>query len=584
MNDYCKNFKGGYCELTEMHVPRSWCLERCSFNKDQKKLPPLKRMAKTFLDSSYKQLRAGNPQRTDEEIARIKDICMECPHLIKEKMRCSKCGCFVDVKARWQTAHCPEGKWRELTETFLNVNGKILGIEGQYKGAACFLLCNGPSLKDDDHLHHPGIITMGMNNGPAVVRPDLWVSVDNPKKFLLDIWEDPKIVKFKNYAKRGAEYTDGRKIQDLSNMAYFNLSSEFAIDTWFGHRVQWGLPRGEGHCISTFMACLNILYKLGFARVYLIGADFKMDKENPYSFKETKTEGEVLYNNELFSIINEYCKYLGPECKKRGFQIFNSTSGSSLSALPYRPLDEALEAERIVPSAETLGRYSLKHVHENYSKAILYYSHNTIDGTGVNKACRTNLLDSEIPIISVTQKPIDLGKNIVVDLQPMAINIFRQIIEGLRNTDAEFIYLAEHDCLYPPSHFSLTSTQIAYNANIYRLTPYGFVTIPENKFFLSMCMGPRYQLLNAFLKKLKYAEEHGVKLDTGEGLTFFEPGRGTDDAGRKLKVALLKSEIPSIDVRHRKNSSGRGYFKRQPTIQHLDFWGNALDLRKKLGV
>lgn len=37
-------------------------------------------------------------------------ICASCPFLVKGK-KCSKCGCFVRLKAKFKSCHCPEGKW-----------------------------------------------------------------------------------------------------------------------------------------------------------------------------------------------------------------------------------------------------------------------------------------------------------------------------------------------------------------------------------------------------------------------------------------------------------------------------------------
>lgn len=38
-------------------------------------------------------------------------ICRTCPNFIPESMRCTKCGCFLSVKAPLVTARCPDGRW-----------------------------------------------------------------------------------------------------------------------------------------------------------------------------------------------------------------------------------------------------------------------------------------------------------------------------------------------------------------------------------------------------------------------------------------------------------------------------------------
>jgi hypothetical protein len=68
--------------------------------------------------------------------------------------------------------------------------------------------------------------------------------------------------------------------------------------------------------------------------------------------------------------------------------------------------------------------------------------------------------DNNLPIISVTRKPIDLGKNICIGEQPVCYsNSFKQILIGLKEAKTKFCIAAESDCLYPPEYFQLTYSQ-----------------------------------------------------------------------------------------------------------------------------
>lgn len=63
----------------------------------------------------------------------------------------------------------------------------------------------------------------------------------------------------------------------------------------------------------------------------------------------------------------------------------------------------------------------------------------------------------DIPIISISRKPIDLGKNICVGEKPVCYSSeFRQILIGLKEAKTEFCIAAESDCLYPPEYFQFT--------------------------------------------------------------------------------------------------------------------------------
>jgi hypothetical protein len=37
--------------------------------------------------------------------------CSNCSEFRKMSRQCSLCGCFMDVKARYKHATCPQGKW-----------------------------------------------------------------------------------------------------------------------------------------------------------------------------------------------------------------------------------------------------------------------------------------------------------------------------------------------------------------------------------------------------------------------------------------------------------------------------------------
>lgn len=38
-------------------------------------------------------------------------VCEQCAFFIVADRRCQKCGCWMEIKTRFRTAKCPEGKW-----------------------------------------------------------------------------------------------------------------------------------------------------------------------------------------------------------------------------------------------------------------------------------------------------------------------------------------------------------------------------------------------------------------------------------------------------------------------------------------
>jgi len=96
----------------------------------------------------------------------------------------------------------------------------------------------------------------------------------------------------------------------------------------------------------------------------------------------------------------------------------------------------------------------------------LYYTANR-ENPEFEKKIQTNLLNNcgSIPIISVSQKPINLGVNICVGERGNSyINEYRQILIGLEQIKTEYFISCEADFLYPKDYFTFKPQ----GENIYR--------------------------------------------------------------------------------------------------------------------
>lgn len=103
---------------------------------------------------------------------------------------------------------------------------------------------------------------------------------------------------------------------------------------------------------------------------------------------------------------------------------------------------------------------------------ILYYSSNE-ERPEFEAKIVENLLKNcgNLPIISITHKPMDLGKNICVgEVGSSGFNMFRQVLIGCEAATTPLIISAEADCLYPPDYFTFRPERldIAYrDVNLY---------------------------------------------------------------------------------------------------------------------
>lgn len=86
---------------------------------------------------------------------------------------------------------------------------------------------------------------------------------------------------------------------------------------------------------------------------------------------------------------------------------------------------------------------------------VVYYTSNREKPEFESRICRTlSETAAGLPIISVSQKPIDLGRNICVgDVGASSHNAWRQLQIGAAEAKTKFICTAESDFLYPREYF-----------------------------------------------------------------------------------------------------------------------------------
>lgn len=261
--------------------------------------------------------------------------------------------------------------------SLLNAQGKpIPYLSGRYKGASCFLLCGGPSLKTMDLTplrHRNGFLVMGVNNSPCclepeLLRPDLWTYLDHGNRFTHHLWLDPGILKFAPLHKQGHELRAkvrgkfrplGLKVGEATNVVYYLRHAEFSVDGFLsGKAITWGTgksidgPLGDGrdrNTRSVLLIALRILYELGVAHVYLIGADFHMDHgqgKDQYAWGQRKDANASRGNTAKFRVLDQWFRLLRPRFEAKGFHVGNVTPDSHLSAFPRLDYNEAVARAR----------------------------------------------------------------------------------------------------------------------------------------------------------------------------------------------------------------------------------------------
>ena len=187
------------------------------------------------------------------------------------------------------------------------------------------------------------------------------------------------------------------------------------------------------------------------------------------------------------------------------------------------------------------------------TKGILYYTDNQLDSK-LMKACQEQLKKSagDIPIVSISLKPIDFGKNYSLDLDRSPLTIFRQILVGLEFLKTDIVYLAEHDCLYDKSIFEFTPLNrntFYYNENVYFLRLADGHCLHYDAKQLSGLCAYREPLIKHFKERIELIEKEGFSRRMG-----FEPmTHNRIDWKNKYKCEGFKSKVPYIDIKHDAN-------------------------------
>jgi hypothetical protein len=217
----------------------------------------------------------------------------------------------------------------------------------------------------------------------------------------------------------------------------------------------------------------------------------------------------------------------------------------------------------------------------------IYYTANIIPQTFAENI-RQQILSAigDMPLISVSQKPVDFGENICVgNIGQTHLNIYRQMLIGAKAAQTDYVAMCEDDTLYTPEHFTSFLPDLdtfAYDINRWRLYTWRSFFSYTERVVASMMIAPRKKLVEALEERFeKYPDP-----DNTPCRNFCEPGRRE----RKLGVAYQKlvrfksKGPPCIVFTHRQCLGFNRLGKRKalgPVIKdYLNFWGTTKDVKK----
>jgi len=212
------------------------------------------------------------------------------------------------------------------------------------------------------------------------------------------------------------------------------------------------------------------------------------------------------------------------------------------------------------------------------NKTIIYYTSNIEDEKFENKIVQ-GIMDvkGDIPVISVSQKPMNFGENICVgDVGYSYVNAFRQLRIGCEKAKTPFVIMAESDCLYPKSgyfDFVPTDPNVIYNFNnvwiFFKRKPQLFYR--KYQTHGSIIYGREY-LMDFIDNILK-----DCPIWTREKIGF--PWYGPEQ-----KFVEFGGEVPIINVITGANNRRGTHLLKQEPVGHLPYWGTGEEVKKKYEI
>jgi len=218
---------------------------------------------------------------------------------------------------------------------------------------------------------------------------------------------------------------------------------------------------------------------------------------------------------------------------------------------------------------------------------LLYYTSNTAWHT-MTENVRKYLLSikGDLPLISVSQKPLDFGKNICVgEIGKSYYNCYKQIFIGAQEVETKYVALCEDDTLYSTEHFSHRPSHkdiFAFNSNMWFTEETGYWNKGDLGSGMCCCICSTDTLIRTLAPRfIKFP--YGDDLTIRQQIHFQEPGRNDRYFGiENAKTEKFHTKIPILTFNFFAGLGGKKITKAHVPVvkQELEPWGNARKLKK----
>jgi hypothetical protein len=373
-------------------------------------------------------------------------------------------------------------------------------------------------------------------------RQLLWIAKDSPKStsFLFDTTMHFQY--FAQFKKRPEGKGDLTETMSLQGSCFMLTRKKYwELDICEENYGSWGQQGTEVACKTWFsggrVMCLQTTWYAHMFRTQ--GGDFSF----PYPQSQRQIEKAREYSRKQFK------------------------EGGWSKTIPGRGIDWLLQKFYPVPYWHD-GKETPKKKHEApvaLKKGIIFYTDNKVN-LKIAHAVQDNLRRTGLSIVSASLKPMpNFGKNVHLKLERGYLTMFKQQLAALEASDADIIYMCEHDVLYHPSHFEFTPPKkdvFYYNVNVWKVDAYRDHALAVDECRqVSGLVAYREFLIEEYKRRIKRVEEAG-EFKRGWG---FEPGTKSIERGgfSDFTAENFKSTYPNLDIRADHNLTPNRWNKEQ---------------------
>lgn len=253
-------------------------------------------------------------------------------------------------------------RWRESEDVLVATD-----LGGAYCDETLFIIGGHPSINDQplELLNLPGVMTMALNNVPYTFRrPTFWLTADKPNCYGGHFYHRADMIKLaRSDTMLDVPNNADRQLRSFPNTLFYELKPDkYEPENFFseGNDFVWWK--------SVFPLALQMAWRLGFRRIYLVGCAFWSTVIKPYAWGTQLSMSNHRYTQTTYDEDITKLRKLSPYFDAAALEVISCTPGSRANeVLRYTPLADAV-AQVLKGMPEPTPLEELKHSSANEVK------------------------------------------------------------------------------------------------------------------------------------------------------------------------------------------------------------------------